>query len=103
MKIRAEMGHQRAPLCPTEYQVDKVMDIPNTQFAALLMRPLDSHDFIRRNKVEPHQGTGHDHCLLVLCEGRAEEIAAFCADLETGKTGREELIQLLTEFLSQSK
>lgn len=34
MKIRAEMGRQRAPLCPTEYQVDKVVDIPNTQFAA---------------------------------------------------------------------
>ena len=57
MKIRAEMGRQRAPLCPTEYQVDKVMDIPNTQFAAFLMRPLDSYDFIRRNRVEPHQGS----------------------------------------------
>ena len=78
MKIRAEMGRQRAPLCPAEYQVDKVVDIPNTQFAALLMRPLDSHDFIRRNKVEPHQGTGHDHCLLVLGEGRTDGVLVQC-------------------------
>ena len=78
MKIRAEMGRQRAPLCPPEYQVDKVVDIPNTQFAALLMRPLDSHDFIRRNRVEPHQGTGHDHCLLVLGEGRTDGVLVQC-------------------------
>lgn len=78
MKIRAEMGRQRVPLCPTEYQVDKVVDIPNTQFAALLMRPLDSYDFIRRNRVEPHQGTGHDHCLLVLGEGRTDGVLVQC-------------------------
>ncbi len=54
MKIRAEMGRQRAPLCPPEYQVDKVVDIPSSQFAAFLMRPLDRYDFIRSNQVEPH-------------------------------------------------
>ena len=80
MKIRAEMRRQRAPLCPTEYQVDKVVDIPNTQFAALLMRPLDSHDFIRNNRVEPHQGTGHDHCLLVLGEGRTDGVLVQCGN-----------------------
>ena len=30
MKIRAEMGRQRAPLWPHEYQVDKVVELPNT-------------------------------------------------------------------------
>lgn len=74
------MGRKRAPLCPAEYQVDKVVDIPNTQFAALLMRPLDSHDFIQRNKVEPHQGTGHDHCLLVLGEGRTDGVLVQCSN-----------------------
>ena len=74
------MGRQRAPLCPTEYQVDKVVDIPNTQFAAFLMSPLDSHDFIRHNSVEPHQGTGHDHCLLVLGEGRTDGVLVQCGD-----------------------
>ncbi len=80
MKIRAEMGRQRAPLCPTEYQVDKVADIPNTQFAALLMRPLDCYDFIRHNSVEPHQGTGHGHCLLVLGEGRTDGVLVQCGN-----------------------
>lgn len=80
MKIRAEMGRQRAPLCPAEYQVDKVVDIPNTQFAALLMRPLDSYDFIRHNSVEPHQGTGYDHCLLVLGEGRTDGVLVQCSN-----------------------
>ncbi len=79
MKIRAEMGRQRAPLCPPEYQVDRVAEIPNTQFAAFLMRPLDRYDFIRSNQVEPHQGTGHDHCLLVLGEGREDGVLVQCA------------------------
>lgn len=78
MKIRAEMGRQRAPLCPPEYQVDRVAEIPNTQFAAFLMRPLDRYDFIRSNQIEPHQGTGHDHCLLVLGEGRADGVLVQC-------------------------
>lgn len=78
MKIRAEMGRQRAPLCPPEYQVDKVVEFPNTQFAAFLMSPLDRYDFIRSNQVEPHQGTGHDHCLLVLGEGRADGVLVQC-------------------------
>lgn len=80
MKIRAELGRQRAPLCPPEYQVDKVVEVPNTQFAAFLTRPLDRYDFIRRNKVEPHQGTGYDHCLLVLGEGRADGVLVECGD-----------------------
>lgn len=83
MKIRAEMGRRRAPLCPPEYQVDKVVELPNAQFAAFLMRPLDRYDFIRSNQVEPHQGTGHDHCLLVLGEGREDvcwcSVAAMAA------------------------
>ena len=78
MKIRAEMGRRRAPLCPPEYQVDKVVELPNAQFAAFLMRPLDRYDFIRSNQVEPHQGTGHDHCLLVLGEGRADGVLVQC-------------------------
>ena len=78
MKIRAEMGRQRAPLCPPEYQVDKVVELPNTQFAAFLMRPLDRYDFIGSNQVEPHQGTGHDHCLLVLGEGREDGVLVQC-------------------------
>ena len=78
MKIRAEMGRQRAPLCPPEYQVDRVAELPNTQFAAFLISPLDRYDFIRSNQVEPHQGTGHDHCLLVLAEGREDGVLVQC-------------------------
>lgn len=46
---------------------------------------------------EPAEDGGEARRLCqLLCEGRAEEIAAFCADLETGKTGREELRALLS-------
>lgn len=72
------MGRQRASLCPPEYQVDKVVEVSTAQFAAFLMRPLDSYDFIRHNSVEPHQGTGHDHCLLVLGKGRTDGVLVQC-------------------------
>lgn len=45
------------------------------------------------------QPTGEDagarRLCELLCEGRAADITAFCADLESGKLGREELRQLL--------
>lgn len=80
LKIRAKIDRQRAILCPPEYQVDKVVDIPSTQFAALLMRPLERYDFIKSNEVEPHQGTGFNHCLLVLGEGRTDGVLVQCGN-----------------------
>ena len=79
MKIRAEMGRQRAPLWPHEYQVDKVVELHNTVFASFIMQPLDRYDFIERNEVEPHQGTGLDHCLLLLSDDRTDGVLVQCA------------------------
>ena len=50
MKIKAEMGRKRAPLWPHEYQVDKVVELPNTAFASFMIQPLDHYDFIERNR-----------------------------------------------------
>ena len=80
MKIRAEMGRSRAPLWPREYQVDKVVELSNTVFASFMIQSLDHYDFIERNRVEPHQGTGHDHCLLVLSDERADGALVQCGD-----------------------
>ncbi len=80
MKIRAEMGRQCAPLWPHEYQVDKVVVLPNTAFASFMIQPLDSYDFIRDNWVEPHQGTGLNHCLLVLSDDRTDGALVQCGD-----------------------
>lgn len=79
MKIRAEMGRKRAPLWPHEYQVDKVVELPNTAFASFMMQPLDRYDFIERNEVEPHQGTGMNHCLLLLSDDRTDGALIQCA------------------------
>ena len=80
MKIRAEMGRRHAPLWPHEYQVDKVVVLPNTAFASFMIQPLDHYDFIERNKVEPHQGTGLNHCLLVLSDDRTDGALVQCGD-----------------------
>lgn len=79
MKIRAEMGRKRAPLWPHEYQVDKVVELPNTAFASFMMQPLDRYDFIERSEVEPHQGTGLNHCLLLLSDDRTDGALIQCA------------------------
>ena len=80
MKIRAEMGRSYAPLWPHEYQVDKVVELPNVAFASFMIQPLDSYDFIRDNWVEPHQGTGLNHCLLVLSDDRTDGALVQCGD-----------------------
>ncbi len=79
MKIRAEMGRQRAPLWPHEYQVDKVVELPNTAFASFMIQPLDHYDFIERNEVKAHQGAGLNHCLLVLSDDRTDGALIQCA------------------------
>ena len=80
MKIRAEMGRQRAPLLPREYQVDKVVELPNTLFTAFMDRPLDRYEFIRENMVEAHRYDGFEHCLLVLGEDRADGVLIQCGE-----------------------
>jgi hypothetical protein len=80
MKIKAEMGRKRAPLWPHEYQVDKVVELPNTAFASFMIQPLDHYDFIERNRVEPHQGTGLNHCLLLLGDDRTDGALVQCGD-----------------------
>ena len=80
MKIRAEMGRQRAPLLPQEYQVDKVVELPNTLFATFMDRPLDRYEFIRENVVEAHQYDGIGYCLLVLGEGRSDGVLVRCGE-----------------------
>lgn len=73
------MGRKRAPLWPHEYQVDKVVELPNTVFASFMMQPLDRYDFIERNEVEPHRGTGLNHCLLLLSDDRTDGALIQCA------------------------
>lgn len=80
MKIRAELGRQHGPLWPQEHQVDKVVELPSVPFASLLMQPLDRYDFIEQNKVEPHQGDGFTHCLLVLSDDRTDGVLVQCGD-----------------------
>ena len=74
------MGRKRAPLWPHEYQVDKVVELPNTAFASFMIQPLDHYDFIERSRVEPHQGTGLNHCLLVLSDDRTDSALVQCGD-----------------------
>ena len=78
MRIRAEMGRQRAPLLPQEYQVDKVVELPNTLLTTFMDCPLYRYDFIRENAVEIHQHDGFEHCLLVLGEDRADGMLVQC-------------------------
>ena len=80
MKIRAEMGRQRAPLLPQEYQVDKVVELPNALFATFMDCPLYRYDFIRENAVEIHQHDGFDHCLLVLGKNRPDGMLVQCGE-----------------------
>lgn len=80
MKIRAEMGRQRAPLWPHEYQVDKVVELPNTAFASFMIQPLHPYDFIECNRVEPHQDDGITHCLLLLSDDRTDGVLVQCGD-----------------------
>ena len=79
MKIRAEMGRKHGPLWPMEYAVDKVTEIPNSLFNRFMSRPLDRYKFIEHSHVEPHQGDGFNHCLLVLCEGRDDGVLVQCS------------------------
>ena len=80
MKIRAEMGRQRAPLLPREYQADKVVEVPNALFTEFLICPLDRYEFIRDNAVKIHQHDGFEHCLLVLGEDRADGVLVQCGE-----------------------
>lgn len=78
MKIRAELRRQRTPLWPHGNLVDKVLELPGVSFATLLMQPLDRYDFIEQNRVEPHQGDGFTHCLLVLGDDRTDGVLIQC-------------------------
>ena len=80
MKIRAEMGRQRAPLLPREYQADKVVELPDALFTEFLICPLDRYEFIRENAVKAHRYDGFEHCLLVLGEGRADGVLVQCGE-----------------------
>ena len=80
MRIRAEMGRQRAPLLPREYQVDKVVKLPNALFTTFMDYPLDRYEFIRDNAVETHQYDGFEHCLLVLDEDRIDGVLVQCGE-----------------------
>ena len=80
MKIRAEMGRQRAPLLPREYQADKVVELPHALFASFMDRPLDRYEFIRDNAIEARQYDGFEHCLLVLGESRADGVLVQCGE-----------------------
>ena len=80
MKMRAEMGRQRAPLLPQEYQVDKVVELPSTLFAVFMDQPLYRYDCIRENTVEVHQHDGFEHCLLVLSEDRTDGMLVQCGE-----------------------
>ena len=80
MKIRAEMGRQHAPLLPREYQVDKVVELPNHLLAAFMDRPLDRYEFIRENEVDAQQYDGVDHCLLALGENRSDGVLVQCGE-----------------------
>ena len=85
MKIRANMGRQRAPLLPREYQVDKVVELPNILFTALMDRPLDRCEFIRENAVVAHRHDGFEHCLLMLGEDYVDGVLVQCD--EDGRAG----------------
>ena len=74
------MGRQRAPLLPQEYQVDKVVELPNALFATFMERPLDRYEFIRENEVDTQQYDGIGHCLLVLAEGRPDGVLVQCGE-----------------------
>ena len=80
MKIRAEMGRQRAPLLPQEYQVDKVVELPNTLLTTFMDCPLYRYDFIRENTVKVHQHDGFEHCLLVLGKDRSDGMLVQCGE-----------------------
>ena len=60
--------------------MDKVVELPNVAFASFMIQPLDSYDFIRGNRVEPHQGTGLNHCLLLLSDDRTDGALVQCGD-----------------------
>ena len=68
------MGRQHGPLCPTDYQVDKVVNVSGALFASFMDRPLDRYEFLEENTVKTHQYNGPGHCLLVLGEDRADGI-----------------------------
>ena len=78
MKIRAEMGRQRAPLLPQEYQVDKVVELPNTLFGGFLVWPLERYEFIRENMIDAYQDDGSVHCLLALSDDSPDGILVQC-------------------------
>lgn len=78
MRIRAELGRQRYPLCPAEHQVDRIVNLSSVLYAAFLMQPLDCYEFIEKNAVEPHQGDGVIHCLLALGDGRTNGVLIQC-------------------------
>ena len=80
MKIRAEMGRQRAPLLPREYQVDKVVELPNTIFGGFLVWPLERYEFIRENRVDPYQEDDSIHCLLALSDESPDGILIQCGE-----------------------
>lgn len=85
MKIRAEMSRKRGSLHPTEYEVDKVVELPDAQFTTFMSQPLNRYKFMKRSHVEAHQGDGFDHCLLVLGEGRTDGVLV---DSEGGPCAR---------------
>ena len=98
MKIRANMGRQRDPLLPREYQADKVVELPDDLFTAFMDRPLDRYEFIRENTVEARQYDGFGHCLLVLAEGHADGVLVQCgedgrADYTAYITGARDVVQ----------
>ena len=80
MKIKTVMGQQHGPLWPIDYQVDKVVELPDTLFTSFLLRPRDRYEFIRENMTDACQDDGAIHCLLALCGERADGVLIQCGE-----------------------
>ena len=74
------MGRQRAPLLPQEYQVDKVVELPNTLFGGFLVWPLERYEFIRENMIDAYQDDGSIHCPLALCDESPDGVLIQCGE-----------------------
>ncbi len=74
MKIKANPIYKPSNFQTDEWQVEKLVELPASEFDALVAAPLAAHPVIAENKKHMFSDGGTLHALLVLGEGRKDGV-----------------------------
>lgn len=87
MKLKMNLLHKPAHFQLPECRVEKVLELPAEDFAALVSQPFQDYGFISENKKVMKEADGVFHCLLALGEGQDDGVLIEAEGYESVRYG----------------